>query len=331
MITPMPSSSERQIHSVAADDAFDAPDDKNNDMGFDIDEDFSAYDDVASRRLREKLTRDANVVTSEMVEDVMELLRAVGLPFLMAPSEAEAQCAALERLGLVDGVVTEDSDSFLFGAKKIYKNLFQDNKFVEVRWSSLIRAIIPLSPHPSQVYDIEDIERELSVDRDCLIAMAHLLGSDYVDGIRGVGIVNASEIVQTFMPRPDPGPERILRQRSGPDETLVDSSLFAQAVQSSADSISSGLGIFREWLDDDSPDSVRVQNILEKLKSRDALGDDIAEREESIVWMNEFSTQTFICTHGTCLFLLPLSATSTTDIVAIGLVGACPKRSRIAS
>jgi DNA excision repair protein ERCC-5 len=38
----------------------------------------------------------------------------------------------LEELGLVDGVVTEDSDAFLFGAKNVYRNFFQDKKNVEV-------------------------------------------------------------------------------------------------------------------------------------------------------------------------------------------------------
>jgi 5'-3' exonuclease len=147
------------------------------------------------------------------------------------------------------------------------------------------------------VYDIEDIERELSVDRDCLIAMAHLLGSDYVDGIRGVGIVNASEIVQTFMPRPQPEPDRILRQRTGPDETLLDPLLLAQAVQSSAESVSSGLGMFRKWLDDDSQDSDRVQHLLESLKSRGDFGDDITERVESIVCGCMNTQSQILCLH----------------------------------
>jgi 5'-3' exonuclease len=36
------------------------------------------------------------------------------------------------QLGLVDGIVTEDSDAFLFGARTVYRNIFSDQKFVEV-------------------------------------------------------------------------------------------------------------------------------------------------------------------------------------------------------
>jgi DNA excision repair protein ERCC-5 len=45
-----------------------------------------------------------------MVEDVMHLLNICGIPYIKAPAEAEAQCTELEKMGLADGVVTEDSD-----------------------------------------------------------------------------------------------------------------------------------------------------------------------------------------------------------------------------
>jgi uncharacterized membrane protein YgcG len=93
--------------------------------------------------------------------------------------EAEAQCATLEELGLVDGVITDDSDVFLFGAKRVFKNIFEQTKFVESYRSS-------------------DIETELHVDRRKLIYLAHLLGSDYAAGVHGIGIVNALEVLAAF-------------------------------------------------------------------------------------------------------------------------------------
>lgn len=54
-----------------------------------------------------------------------------GLPYIIAPMEAEAQCAYLEMAKLVDGVVTDDSDVFLFGSGSVYKNIFDDRKYVE--------------------------------------------------------------------------------------------------------------------------------------------------------------------------------------------------------
>ena len=54
-----------------------------------------------------------------------------GIPYIIAPMEAEAQCAFMELANLVDGVVTDDSDVFLFGARSVYKNIFDDRKYVE--------------------------------------------------------------------------------------------------------------------------------------------------------------------------------------------------------
>ena len=67
------------------------------------------------------MERDMSTITDEMKEDILKLLQLCGIPWIESPSEAEAQCAALEELGLVDGVVTEDSDIFVFGGKKVYK------------------------------------------------------------------------------------------------------------------------------------------------------------------------------------------------------------------
>lgn len=107
------------------------------------------------------------------------MLRLFGIPYITAPMEAEAQCAELVTLGLVDGVITDDSDVFLFGAERVYKNMFNQSKTVEC-------------------FLLSDLSRELGLERDVLIRLAYLLGSDYVNGLPGVGPVVAMELLKEF-------------------------------------------------------------------------------------------------------------------------------------
>lgn len=123
--------------------------------------------------------RDADEVTQTMIQECQALLRLFGLPYITAPMEAEAQCAELVHLGLVDGIVTDDSDIFLFGGTRIYKNMFNAAKFVEC-------------------YLASDLEKEYALDRRKLIRFAHLLGSDYTEGIPSIGPVTALEILTDF-------------------------------------------------------------------------------------------------------------------------------------
>ncbi|KAL1879323.1 hypothetical protein VTK73DRAFT_7160 [Phialemonium thermophilum] len=133
----------------------------------------------ALRNQQKKDRRDADEVTQIMVTECQALLRLFGIPYVTAPMEAEAQCAELVRLGLVDGIVTDDSDTFLFGGTRVYKNMFNNNKFVECYLSS-------------------DLEKELSLSREQLISLAQLLGSDYTEGLPGIGPVTALEILSEF-------------------------------------------------------------------------------------------------------------------------------------
>jgi DNA excision repair protein ERCC-5 len=54
-----------------------------------------------------------------------------GIPYIVAPFEAEAQCATLQLLDLVDGVVTDDSDALLFGAATVYRHMFRQEHDIE--------------------------------------------------------------------------------------------------------------------------------------------------------------------------------------------------------
>ncbi len=62
-----------------------------------------------------------------------------GLPHLVAPGEAEAQCAYLECSGQVEGILTDDNDVLLFGGKRVYRGFFSQDREPEVYSSSDIQ------------------------------------------------------------------------------------------------------------------------------------------------------------------------------------------------
>ena len=75
--------------------------------------------------------------------------------------EAEAQCAALDILGLTEGSITDDSDIFLFGGRRVYKNIFNQNKHVEMYGSdSVLRNLGQYLFFPSmERYFLWNVER----------------------------------------------------------------------------------------------------------------------------------------------------------------------------
>ncbi|XP_075056075.1 DNA excision repair protein ERCC-5 [Mixophyes fleayi] len=138
---------------------------------------------------RQQQERVAASVTGQMCLESQELLRLFGIPFIVAPMEAEAQCAVLDLTDQTSGTITDDSDIWLFGARHVYKNFFSQNKYVEY-------------------YQFSDIQNQLGLDRSKLINLAYLMGSDYTEGISSVGYVSAMEILNEF---PGHGLEPLLK------------------------------------------------------------------------------------------------------------------------
>ena len=101
-------------------------------------------------------------VSEDVILDIVEVLRVFGIPYVFAPGEAEAQCSFLEMMGLVDGIVSNDSDVFAFGGKTLYRNFFVDNRYVEA-------------------YRSDDLEKEVGFTQDRIILYAMLEGCDYCE------------------------------------------------------------------------------------------------------------------------------------------------------
>ncbi|TFY50615.1 hypothetical protein EVJ58_g10971, partial [Rhodofomes roseus] len=95
---------------------------------------------------------------------------AFGYDYCTAPGEAEAELAALNHLGFIDGILTDDSDAFLFGAQTVIRNFTaksQELVFTEAA-SVFVHDAVKLS-------------------RPDMIFMALLMGGDYENGLPGFG------------------------------------------------------------------------------------------------------------------------------------------------
>ncbi|XP_018319444.1 DNA repair protein complementing XP-G cells-like [Agrilus planipennis] len=133
---------------------------------------------ISEKSNKERL---ATNITDQMYQEAQELLQLFGVPYIIAPMEAEAQCAFLDLINLTDGTITDDSDIWLFGGKTVYKNFFNQNKYV-------------------LEFKSEDIEHHFKLTREQMILLALLVGSDYTVGIQGIGPVTALEVLAAFPP-----------------------------------------------------------------------------------------------------------------------------------
>ena len=129
-------------------------------------------------------------LTAEMVQEARELLRLLGIPTVQAPSEGEAQAAHMAASGAVWAAGSKDYDSLLFGAPRVVRFLTVSGKeFLPSQGT--FRPIVP------ELIDLEHLLTTLSITRAQLIDLGILVGTDFNDGIRGIGPKKALKLVQT--------------------------------------------------------------------------------------------------------------------------------------
>ncbi|RNF07934.1 putative DNA repair protein RAD2 [Trypanosoma rangeli] len=135
-------------------------------------------------------TNVKQVIPFELLE-IVELLECCGIPFVISPHEADAQCAFLSQHRLVDAVFSEDSDVIVHGAAVVLRGFFAKDRYV-VAYRQCDLATC-------------------GVDKDVLVALALLLGCDYAEGVDGVSLLEALQIITAFWRQEsDQGPLHVL-------------------------------------------------------------------------------------------------------------------------
>ena len=119
-------------------------------------------------------------LTRPMVDEAKTLLSLLGIPWIQAPSEGEAQAAFLARRGDVWAASSKDYDSLLFGAPRLVRFLAVGGKeFLPSRGRS--RNV------PPEILDLEETLSTLGLTRKQLIDAAILIGTDFHPGVKGIG------------------------------------------------------------------------------------------------------------------------------------------------
>ncbi len=131
-------------------------------------------------------------LTEDMVEDAKKLLEAMGIPYIQAPAEGEAQAAYMAKKGDVWASASQDYDSLLFGSPRLVRNLTITGK------RKLPRKNIYVEIKP-EIIELPTLLRELGITREQLIDIAILIGTDYnPDGIKGIGPVKAYKLIKEY-------------------------------------------------------------------------------------------------------------------------------------
>ncbi|CAM6092084.1 unnamed protein product [Calypogeia fissa] len=128
----------------------------------------------------EKYSKRTVKVTKKHNEDCRKLLRLMGVPVVEAPSEAEAECAALCSADKVYAVASEDMDTLTFGATRFVRHLMEPTS----------RKIAIME------FEVAKVLSELDLTMDQFIDVCILCGCDYCDTIKGVGAQTALKLIR---------------------------------------------------------------------------------------------------------------------------------------
>jgi flap endonuclease-1 len=125
-----------------------------------------------------------------MAEDSKKLLNLMGIPWIQAPSEGEAQAAHLARRGDADYCASQDYDSLLFGAPKLLRNVTISGRR-KLPSKNIYVEIVP------EVVELEQVLKECGITYEQLIDVGILIGTDFnPDGIKGLGPKTALKLIK---------------------------------------------------------------------------------------------------------------------------------------
>lgn len=136
-----------------------------------------------------KKAQQASYLNSDMINETKELLTYMGIPYVQAPSEGEAQASYMSCKGDVWATASQDFDSLLFGAPILIRNMTITGR------RKLPRRHTYINVEPEEI-DMIRCLKQLNVTREQLVDIAILIGTDFNEGIRGIGPKTALKLIK---------------------------------------------------------------------------------------------------------------------------------------
>ncbi|MBS3749766.1 MAG: flap endonuclease-1 [Candidatus Thermoplasmatota archaeon] len=142
--------------------------------------------DTAKARVKAQQT---SRVTDEIVEQSKTLLEILGIPYVQAPEEGEAQASYMVRKGDAYGVGSQDFDCLLIGSPVLIRNLTSSSKRKLPGKKAYVKV------HPERIYLNQTLDK-LGISQKQLVDMAILMGTDFNEGIKGIGPKKSLKLIK---------------------------------------------------------------------------------------------------------------------------------------
>lgn len=138
-----------------------------------------------------KKAKRTSRIGEQEVREAQQLLDALGIPYINAKGEGEAQAAYMNMKGDVDAVASQDFDALLFGAPILIRNVTVTGK------RKLPDKQIWVNISPEEI-SLSKVLEEHGIDREQLVDIGILVGTDFNEGIKGIGPKKALRLIKEY-------------------------------------------------------------------------------------------------------------------------------------
>lgn len=128
-------------------------------------------------------------LTGEMIADAQELLTYLGIPWVQAPSEAEAQAAYMTKD--IYAAASRDYDTLLFGAKK-------QVRYITIQGREYLPSKGYSRRYEPEIIDLKAFLDHLAITREQLVDLSILMGNDFTPGIKGIGPKKGLNLIKEY-------------------------------------------------------------------------------------------------------------------------------------